>query len=50
MTALLFGEHVCKKRVRRFASGLCRDLWLFAFAEDAGREAEEVCQNHEAFV
>lgn len=48
--ALLFGERVWKKRVRRPASGLFVASRLFAFAGYAGRAAAEVCQNHEVLA
>ena len=48
--ALLFGERVWKKRVRRPASGLFVASRLFAFAGCAGRAAAEVCQNHEVLA
>lgn len=48
--ALLFGERVLKKRVRRPASGLFVASRLFAFAGYAGRAAAEVCQIYEVLA
>ena len=50
MTALLFGERVWKKRVRRPASGLFVASRLFAFAGNADRAAAEVCQIYEVLA
>lgn len=48
--ALLFGERVWKKRVRRPAGGLFVASRLFAFAGYAGRAAAEVCQIYEVLA
>ena len=48
--ALLFGERVWKKRVRRPASGLFVASRLFAFAGYADRAAAEVCQIYEGLA